>query len=75
MQCQYSLENFYQVFERGKFLSWLLPLGIKNETHNGYEWKLKRYNDGIRINAKDWVVPSKSNYNNDESNNRLMSDV
>ena len=54
MQCQYSRQNFYQVFEKGKVLSWLLPLGIKNESHNGYEWDLKKYSEGIWINSTDW---------------------
>ena len=74
MQCQFSRENFFQVFERGKILSWLLPLGIKNESHNGYEWSLKKYTDGIKINATDWSSGERAQ-STDESNNRLMSDV
>lgn len=46
MQCQFSRLNFFQVFERGNILSWLLPIGIKNKKHNGYEWNLKVYKDG-----------------------------
>ena len=73
MQCQFSRENFHQVFERGKILSWLLPLGIKNESHNGYEWDLKKYSDGIKIIASNWSADERE-HGSDESISRLMSD-
>jgi len=51
--CVWSRENFFQVFERGNVLSWFLPLGIKHNGHNGYEWNLKVYKTDRNANNSD----------------------